>query len=272
MLAYEFMRHAFLASGVVAVISGLVGWFLVLRGQGFAGHALSHVGFAGAAVALWAGVPPLAGMIVAAVLGGALMGDGGVAGPGRRDTVTGLVLAASLGLGLFCLQRVQAPGGVATALLFGNVLGVSRETLWVLVGLCATGVAVLSTLARPLLFASLDEEAARARGVPVGVVSGAFLVLTAVTVAVCSQVTGVLLNFSLLIGPAAAMLRLGLPPVMGLAGSALGAVGIAWLGLALSWWSDAPVSFWIGVLATAGYAAAAFWRRVIGAGATRSSL
>jgi len=255
MLHYEFMRHAFAASALVAVLAGPVGWFLVLRGQAFAGHALSHVGFAGAAAALWLGMPPLAGMIIAALLGGVAMGQEGRHAPlfGSRDTMIGLVLAASLGLGLFCLQRVNAPGGATTALLFGDVLGVDDRTLWALVAITVVSLTVLAVICRPLLFASLDRDASQAAGVPVSGIAMVFMGVTALGVAACTEVTGVLLTFSLLVGPAACLLRLGASPMVGLTGSAALALGLAWGGLAASWWTDAPVAFWIGMGSVACY-------------------
>lgn len=266
MLEFEFMRHAFLAAAAVALLCGPVGWFLVLRGQSFAGHALSHIAFAGATGAVLIGIAPLLGMTLAAGLAGIALGWEAPAGTPRasrltsgRDSATGLVLAASLGVGTLFLQWSNAPSSSATALLFGNVLGVNRPTLLLLGGLTTTGILALAVIARPLLFVSLDPDMAAARGAPVRLVSVAFMVLVALSSAVCAEVTGILLAFSLLVGPAATMLRLGLAPWLGALGAALLALGLAWSGLALSWWTDAPVSFWIAALAALTYFAARFY-------------
>jgi len=265
MLHYEFMQNAFLASGVVAVLSGLVGWFLVLRGQSFAGHALSHIGFAGATGAALVGLTPFMGMTLSAVAAGLVLGweaEGDLranpASANHRDSVIGLVLAASLGLGLLFLQWQHIPVSSTTALLFGNVLGVNHATLcllFLLAGLCLFG---LCFLARPLLFASLDPDLAAAKGVRLRLVSCGFMSLVALVTAICSETTGILLVFSLLIGPAACMLRLGLAPWQGLAGSALLALALSWGGLVLSWYTDAPVSFWISAGAACSYLAVRF--------------
>src|SRR3984885_8995936 len=134
MLDYEFMRNAFAAAGIAAVVSGLVGYFLVLRGQTFAGHALSHVGFAGATGAVLMGVSPLLGLLAATVLAGAGMGFLGERFQ-HRDVAIGVVLAMSLGCGLLFLHFFTAYASQATALLFGNILGVDAETIWTLLGL-----------------------------------------------------------------------------------------------------------------------------------------
>lgn len=263
MFEFEFMRHAFLASGIVAVLSGFVGWFLVLRGQSFAGHALSHIGFAGATGAALAGIPPLAGMAMAAMASGAVLGWE-PAGDSRsdpvaethRDSTIGLVLAASLGLGLLFLQWQHAPGSSATALLFGNILGIDTVTLGLLAAMSAACLAILGVMARPLLFASIDPDMAIMTGAKRRVLSTGFMMVTGLSTAVCSEMTGVLLVFSLLVGPAATMLRLGLSPWRGLLGSAALALVLSWSGLALSWYTDAPVSFWIGMFAALCYGGA----------------
>ncbi|WP_029603970.1 metal ABC transporter permease [Kozakia baliensis] len=260
MLQYEFMRHAFAASAIVASLSGLIGWFLVLRGQSFAGHALSHIGFAGATGAVLVGISPLLGMALAATGAGVIMGwepqRDTRANPqlaSGRDSTTGLILAASLGLGLLFLQWQHAPTSRATSLLFGNVLGVDRHTLNLLYALSALCLAGLALIGRPLLFASLDPDIAAARGVNIRLISVIFMGLVALSSAICAEVTGILLVFSLLVGPASIMLRLKLSPWMGLIGSALLALILAWSGLALSWTTNAPVSFWISTLAAGGY-------------------
>src|SRR5579875_1215939 len=123
MFEYDFMVNAFAASGIVAVLAGIVGYFLVMRGQTFAGHALAHVGFAGATGAVLLGVSPLWGMLLVSAGGGAGMGLLGERLEGR-DVAIGIVLAVSLGLGLLFLHFYTSYAAQATALLFGNLLSV----------------------------------------------------------------------------------------------------------------------------------------------------
>jgi len=247
MFAYDFMINAFAASAVVAVLSALVGYFLVLRGQSFAGHALSHVGFTGATGAILIGVAPLWGLLAATVcagLGMALLGER-LSG---RDVAIGMVLAVSLGLGLLFLHFFTAYATQATALLFGNVLGVDRRILVTLAVLSLACIVALLLMGRPLLFASLQPELAEARGVDLRLVSVAFLVLVAVATAECAQIVGVLLVFTLMVGPAASAQLVTRSPAAGLPLGVLLALCEACLGVAGSWWTDWPVSFWISAL------------------------
>src|ERR1700712_4571177 len=164
MLELDFMRNAFLASAIVALVAGAVGYFLVLRGQTFAGHALAHVGFTGATGAVLIGVAPLWGLIAMTVAGGILMGMLGEK-LAQRDVAIGMVLSLSLGFGLLFLHFFTSYATQVTALLFGNVLAVDRATVWALLGLGAVSVAALAIISRPLLFASLQPELAEAKGV-----------------------------------------------------------------------------------------------------------
>ena len=252
MLAYDFMRTAFMASGVVAVLSGLVGYFLVLRNQTFAGHALAHVGFTGATGAILVGVAPLWGLIGFTLAAGLAMGGLGER-LSARDVAIGMTLSLALGFGLLFLHFYTAFATQATALLFGNVLGVDRDSLLSLVGLSALSLLVLAAVSRPLLFASLQPELAEARGVPVRLVSVAFLGIVAVAVSESSQIVGVLLVFTLMVGPAAAARNLSPRFGTGVALSAALALMEAWGGLVLAWTTDWPVSFWITALSAAAY-------------------
>ncbi|NHO33456.1 metal ABC transporter permease [Acetobacter fallax] len=247
MLAYDFMRMAFAASACVALLAGPVGWFLVLRGQSFAGHALSHIAFAGAAGAALAGISPLAGLLGAAVVAGGAMGLTG-RDTGERDVAIGMVLSLAMGFGVLFLHLLTRSAATATALLFGNVLGVSGGMLASLAASAVAGLVVLGLLSRPLLFASLQPELAEARGVSLRLVSTLFLMLVGAATAECAQITGVLLVFTLMVGPGAAAQRMGLAPPVGILCATGLALGEAWGGLTLSWWTDWPVSFWIAVL------------------------
>jgi len=247
MFDYDFMRTGFAAAGVVAVLSGIVGFFLVLRGQTFAGHALSHVGFTGATGAVLFGLPPLAGLVGFTVLAGFAMGLLGEK-LSERDVAIGMMLSLALGLGLLFLHFFTSYASQAAALLFGNVLGVDDAALASLAILAVAALAALGVIARPLLFASLQAELAEARGVPLRLVSTVFLMIVGVAVAECAQIVGVLLVFTLMVGPAAAALAFARRLRAAIALSVALALAEAWGGLTLAFYSDWPVSFWITAL------------------------
>ncbi len=250
--AYDFMANAVAAGTIVAVVAGTVGYALVLRGQAFAGHALAHVGFTGATGAILVGLSPLWGLVLMTVAGGIGMGFLGER-VGERDVAIGIVLSVALGFGLLFLHFFTASATQATALLFGNVLGVEADTIWTLLGLGALSLAALAAIGRPLLFASLQPELAEARGVPTRLVSVLFLAVVGLAVAECVQIVGVLLVFALMVGPAAAAQCWTGRVLPGIGLSVAIAVGETWLGLALADWTDWPVSFWISALGAAVY-------------------
>ncbi len=247
MLEYDFMRTAFLASGMAAVLAGAVGFFLVLRGQTFAGHALSHVGFTGATGAILFGLSPLAGLVGFTLVAGIGMGLFGEK-LAARDVAIGMMLSLALGLGLLFLHFYTAAATQATALLFGNVLGVDSSALLTLAVLAVVSLVALAIIIRPLVFASLESELAEARGVPVRFVSVAFLAIVAVAVAECAQIVGVLLVFTLMVGPAAAAQNLSSRLIRGMFLAAGLALVEAWGGLTLAYYTDWPTSFWITAL------------------------
>ena len=252
MLEYDFMRNAFAAATAVALVSGAVGYFLVLRGQTFAGHALSHVGFTGATGAVLIGLAPLGGMVlvtVAAGIGMGLMGEK----LAQRDVAIGVVLALSLGLGLLFLHFFTAYATRATALLFGNVLAVDSSTVWTLAALGVVSLGGLALISRPLLFASLQPELAEARGVSLRLYAVLFLAIVALATAECAQIVGVLLVFTLMVGPAAAAQRLASGVGRGVLLSAALALLEAWSGIALAFYTDWPTSFWISALSATVY-------------------
>src|SRR5271154_204425 len=152
MFEYDFMRNAFAAATVVAIVAGMAGYFLVLRGQTFAGHALAHVGFTGATGAVLVGVAPLWGLVLMTVAAGIGMGCLGER-LAQRDVAIGLVLALSLGLGLLFLHFFTAYAAEGHALLFGDVLAVDVPTIWILLALGVLSVGTLAAISRPLLFA-----------------------------------------------------------------------------------------------------------------------
>jgi zinc/manganese transport system permease protein len=252
MLDYDFMQNAFAAAGIAAVVSGLVGYFLVLRGQTFAGHALGHIGFAGATGAVLLDVAPIWGLVGLTVAAGVAMGALGERISGR-DVAIGVVLALALGLGLLFLHYYTAFATQATALLFGNVLAVDRSTIATLLGLAVLTLAGLAAIMRPLIFASLQPELAEAKGVPLNFISIAFLVIVALAVSESAQIVGILLVFALMVGPPATAQRLVTGLWSGVALSAVLALAEAWLGLVIAYYTDWPVSFCIATLSALGY-------------------
>jgi zinc/manganese transport system permease protein len=263
MFEYDFMRTAFAASGVAALLAGTVGFFLVLRGQTFAGHALSHIGFTGATGAILFGLSPLAGNVGFTLIAGVGMGFLGEK-LAERDVAIGMMLSLSLGLGLLFLHFYTAAATQAAALLFGNVLGVDNDALVTLILLAIVSLTALALIGRPLIFASLQGELAEARGVPMRFVSAAFLAIVAVAVAECAQIVGVLLVFTLMVGPAAAAMNLTRRLPLAIALSAALALAEAWGGLTLAFYTEWPTSFWITALSGMVFFGGAAARRFAG--------
>jgi zinc/manganese transport system permease protein len=254
MFDYDFMRTAFAASGVTAVLAGIVGYFLVLRSQTFAGHALSHVGFTGATGAILFGLSPLAGMIGFTLIAGIGMGFFGEK-LAERDVAIGMMLSLALGLGLLFLHFYTSAATQATALLFGNVLGVDDNALLTLAVLSVGSLIALAAIARPLIFASLQSELAEAKGVSIRFVSVIFLAIVALAIAECSQIVGVLLVFTLMVGPASAAQNFSRRLGFGIALAATLSLIEAWGGLTLAFYTDWPTSFWITALSGLVYGA-----------------
>ena len=256
MFQYDFVINAFIAAGMVAVVSGVTGYFLVLRGQTFAGHALSHIGFAGATGAGLVGLSPLAGLVGFTLIAGVIMGLMSERFA-NRDVVIGVVLSLSLGFGILFLYHYTSFATQATALLFGNVLAVDMAMIQALAALGAATLVLLALIMRPLIFATLQPELAEAKGVPLRFVSTVFLAVVALTVAACAQIVGVLMVFTLMVGPAAAAQRLVNGLWSGLTLAAALALAEAWLGITIAYYTDWPVSFCIALLSAAAYFLAA---------------
>jgi len=252
LLRYAFMQHAYEAGTIVALSAGIIGYFVVLRGLSFAAHALSHIGFAGATGAVVAGATPIVGLLVFTMSAGAVMGALGQRLRGR-DVTIGLVMAWSLGLGLLFTYLYKGPAQLAIGILFGQIFGIT--TAEVVVTFVAGFLTVLALVAiyRPLLFATLDEEVAEAKGVPVRGLSIAFMVILAVAVSEAVQVVGVLLIFALIVAPAAIAERFTTRPSRGLLLSAALAVLFTWTGLTVAYYLPYPVGFFITTIAFGSY-------------------
>ncbi len=246
--AHAFMRDALVAGTIAAVVCGIVGYFVVLRGLTFAADALTHIGFAGASGAVLLGISPVAGLL--ALTTASAVGIGALQQRMRgRDVVTGMILVEALGLGVLFLRLSSGYSNETYALLFGDILALSIRDLLVLV--VVGGVALIATAAvfRPLLFASLDEEVAESRGVPVRRLAIGFVVILAVAVAAATQVIGALLAVILIVAPAASAQRLDHRPGRAIALSVAIALLVTWFGIALAFWLPYPVSFFITSLA-----------------------
>jgi zinc/manganese transport system permease protein len=263
MLEDGFVINALAAGAIVAVVAGAVGFFLVLRGQTFAGHALSHVGFAGATGAVLVGVSPFWGLVALTLAAGLAMGLLGDRVSGR-DVAIGMVLSLSLGLGLLFLHFYTSFATRATSLLFGNVFSVDRGTVWTLAVLGLACLMALAVMARPLLFATLQPDLAEARGVSVRLVSVLFMAIVAIAVAEAAQIVGVLLVFTLMVGPAAAAQRLSTRLGQGLLLTVIIGLAETWAGITLAYHTDWPTSFWIAALSGLVYFASLGWARVRG--------
>jgi zinc/manganese transport system permease protein len=247
LLTFPFMVNALEAATIVAVLSAIVGWYMVLRRQAFAGHTLSVMAFPGAAGAALAGLPTALGYYLACGAAAIAIGrTGRSAGHGYRTETAaiGTVQAVGLAAGyLFLSLNSQVLSGLET-LLFGTFLGVTTNEVGLLLAVAATALVLLAIVARPLLFATLDREVAQASGVPVAALDAAFLIILALTVAATSQITGALLVFALLVAPPAAAQQITARPLLGLALSIAFALAVVWLGLGIAYFSVYPVGFW----------------------------
>jgi zinc/manganese transport system permease protein len=252
LLALSFVQHAYYAVTAVALAAGPVGYFVVLRRQAFAAHAIGHVGFAGAAGAILLGLSPVAGLLAFCLGAGVLIGVGG-SELDDRDTVVGVTLTAALGLGVLFISLYTGYANATYSVLFGQILGVTWIDVYLVGALCVAVLLALSAAFRPLLYVSVDARAAEARGLSVRALSILFMVLLALTTVVAIQIVGVLLVFSLLVAPAAAAERLSSRPRQAIVLSSAIALASAWLGLFLAVWWGGPVSFWITALAAAAY-------------------
>lgn len=249
---YDFMRHAFLAGTIIAVIAGTVGYFVVLRGLAFASHTLANIGFAGAAGAVLVGLAPVYGLLAFTLLGGLGMGAYGKR-LAQRDVAVGIILSLALGLGILFISLYKGYATDAYAVLFGEVLGITGQDVLIALVVGAISLLALGALYRPLLFASLDEEAAEAKGVPVRLISLAFILILALVVAEAVQIVGVLLIFALLVTPAAIAERLATRPSLTLLLSVLLALFFTWGGLTIAYYLPYPLGFFITTLAFGTY-------------------
>jgi zinc/manganese transport system permease protein len=251
LLQRESVRNAFVGGTIVAIVTALVGYFVVLRAQAFASEALTDIGFAGATGAALLGMSSFVGMLVLTILSALGIGALGKRVRGR-DIETGMVFSFALGLGVLFLslytQSSAQHSSTGTGILFGSLFAVSSQDILITLGSSVLILLVLSVLYRPLLFASVDPEVANARGVPVRLLSIVFLGLVGITTAQSILVVGVLLVSALLIAPAATALNLTYQPRTTLLLAALLSLAFTWGGLLLALLTPYPVSFYITAL------------------------
>jgi zinc/manganese transport system permease protein len=265
LFSHPFLVHALLAGTAVAVLCGLAGYFVVQRGEVFAGDALGHVAYTGAMAALAVGINPWLGLFTATVVAGLALGFGGKAV--ADDVTVGSFFSWILGLGVLFLtfyttHRSTSNGSANVNALFGSIFGISAAGARTAVLVTLGAVVVLLVIARPLLFATVDPAVARAAGVPVRIVGAVFLAVVGVTVAEATQIVGAIVVLGLLAAPAAAARLTARPwPAFWLAAAL--AVGSVWSGIVLAYiFPSAPASFTIMAVAAGSYVLAVALDRV----------
>ena len=261
-LGYGFVRDAFMAGTLAAILGAIVGYFVVVRNVSFAAHALSHIGFTGAAAAALFGLAPLPGMLLFTVIAGLFMGVSGDKLQ-RSDMAIGMVLSVSLGFGMLFLSLYRGGfAGQARAILFGSIFGVSPGEVVEMALLSTLSLVALAFFSRRLLFASIQPRLAEARGLSLTRLSVAFMVVLAVSVTLASQVVGILLVFTLVIAPAGIALRICRSVWLGIATSVVLGVVVVWIGILLDCITGWPATFWITALFFVIYLAVEGWCRM----------
>lgn len=261
MFHYAFMQNAFLASTFIAIASGIVGVFVTARGTSFLAHTLSEIGFAGAAFAVFLGIPPLDGMLIFTILSAVSVGKLS-AKASRREASTSAVSSLFVGLGILFLALSSSSSSYAQTILFGSIVGISRGEIVQLVLLA--GFVLVSVLIsyRYLAFDSFDAVGAKAHQLKTGLLSVYFLVILAICVSTGAQIVGSLLVFILLTLPSAGAKYIGktLPQMLMIAVAAA-LIGV-WVGLTLGYYTNWPVTFFIAVVECLFYAGALLYRNL----------
>ena len=265
LFSYQFMQNAFLAGTTAAVLAGIVGYFVVIRGEAFAGHTLAIVGFPGAAGAILFGLPQLLGLAVlctASGLGIGVLGRGTVRDRHAESAAIGTIQAFLLALGFLFVSLYKGLLVGVYGILFGTFLGITREQALLLLAIAVLALLALAVIGRPLLYISVDEPAAAAAGVPVRALSIGFLVVLGLAIASTALITGALLVFALLVMPAAAANQLVVRPGPAMIVSVALALVIVWSGLTISYFTDLPIGFLVTAVGFVIYLAARLARRL----------
>jgi zinc/manganese transport system permease protein len=247
LLQYSFIQNAFIASFFISAVAAVVGYFILARGLTFAGHAFSHVGFAGAAGAVWLGINPIWGLLSFTIAAAIAVGSLGKQFR-ERDVPIGIILTLALAFGALFLFLYTGYAEEAYSILFGTILGISTFNVLITAIFSLLTIGAVIVLFRPLLFSSFDPEVAEARGVPTGSLAIIFLILVAITVSISVQIVGVLLIFTLLVGPAATSMRLIKSPYGAIGLAVLLGLLYSFLGIYLAAVTNLPVSFFIATL------------------------
>lgn len=258
----SFMINTWIATTIIAVVAGTVGFFVVLRGSAFAAHALPQGAFAGAAGAGMLGVDPVAGMAVMTLAGA--LGISWLERRARYDVAIALALVSMLALGALFSGVSDQYAPQLYSLLFGEILGISRSELPIIAALGLVAIVAIVVLWRPLLLTSMGAELGRARGVSTAGVETLFLLVVAAATTTAVPVVGALLMFSLLIAPAGTARSFTSSPVRAAGLSVVIALGIMWLSIAASYQWGWPIGFFVGVFGATAYAFGrgwAAWRR-----------
>lgn len=249
MLGHPFITHALVAGTAVAALCGLVGYFLVLRGQVFAADAQGHIAYTGAMAALVAGVDPRIGLFAATIMAGVALGI--INRRGADDVAIGSFFSWMLGLGALFLTYYTTHGsgknGTANvSVLFGSIFGINDNARTLAVALAVGLVGVLLVIGRPLLFATIEPAIAQAAGVPARLLSTLFLAVVGATVAEATQIIGALVVLGLLAAPAAAAARLTTRPWHGFWLSGILGTTALWIGVIIAYAvPTAPATFTI---------------------------
>jgi zinc/manganese transport system permease protein len=241
-----FMVNTWIVATIVAVVAGVVGFFVVLRGSSFAAHAIPNSAFAGAAGANLIGASTIGGLLVFAVAGA--LGIGWLSKRGRHDVATALAIVLMLALGALFLSLSTEYAAEAYSLLFGEVLGISTSELGPTALLGLVTVLAIGALFRPLLLTSVMPEVATAQGVRRFRIELAFLVIIAVSTSMAVPVVGALLMFSLMIGPPAAARSVTPNPSLAIALAVAFALATVWTAIAVSFETNWPIGFFVGAL------------------------
>jgi zinc/manganese transport system permease protein len=255
-----FMIHAWVVGTIVAIVAGVVGFFVVLRGSAFAAHAIPNGSFAGAAGAALIGINTLIGLGVFSLL--SALGIGVLGRRGRHDAVTALTLVLMLALGSLFLSFSVEYAPEVYSLLFGEVLGISANELIPTIAMAVAAVTAIAALYRPLLLSSLLPEVAAARGVSSFAMEIAFLAIVALTTTMTVPVVGTLLIFSLMIGAPAAARSFTDRPIAAICLSVALAVITIWAAIAISYKTNYPIGFFVGTISALAYAAGRCWSAI----------
>jgi len=248
------VHNSIIAGVVLGVVCGLISTVVMMRDLPFAVHGISELSFAGAAAALLAGISVVLGSILGSLVAALIIGVLGVRAR-ERNSIIGVLMPFGLGLGVLFLALYRGRSANKFGTLLGQVVAVDTVQLTYLIWTSIVVVLALLVMWRPLVFASTDPEAAAARGVPVRLLSPAFMLVLGLTVAMSVQVVGALLVLSIVCTPAAAAMRVTASPVLVPVLSVLFATTSTLGGIMIAIGSDGiPISPYITTISFAIYA------------------